>query len=146
MNITDEITASRGPIGVRCGFLPATNDFLSVAAHFTLFSDPSIYRTVSKLEAQAILTRLLHRDLVFNSIVVPEEQALRLSNSFLSKFPDAHSTFYTNIDFSREGEFAGATSAVCGPEWNSATESTFDAGLIVLGPEQAGCIWIEDED
>jgi len=116
-----------------------------VAAEFSLSPDPANYRRVTKKEAEQILTRILHKDMAYNSEVMPERSAAELSAGFLRGFDDGAASFFTNVDYSGEGRALGP-STWAGPDWKPVTEATFDAGVIAISGVQAACLWIEDED
>lgn len=87
--------------------------------------------------AREFLTAILHKDLAYKVEVMPEARAHWLSEEFLRSFGEHGSRFATNIaDVPSSSPFA----------WTPATEFTFDAGVVVLGPAAAGLLWVADED
>jgi hypothetical protein len=57
---------------------------------------------------------------------MPEQQAEQLTERFFAQF-GAGARFVTN-------------------NWCPATDATFDGGVLVIGPQRSGCLWVEDED
>lgn len=133
MNIIDAITSKRNFGVIRCGYLPDAADLQGVASFFSLSQDSSNYRQIAKSEALKILTRVLHRDMAYESEIMPIQSAAELSTLFLKNFEEKSATFFTNIDNS-----TGA--------WNPVTQATFDAGIIAISQTESACLWIEDED
>jgi hypothetical protein len=140
------VVKSKRTVGVvHCGYVSSASSLPDTASSFSLSPDISKYRKVCKAEALEILTRLLHKDMAYNSEVMPVETARELSVSFIEGFDDASATFFTNIDFSGEGKKLG-NDCWAGPNWNPVTDATFDAGIMAISPGRCGCLWIEDED
>jgi hypothetical protein len=145
LDVLEEIRRLRKFGEVRCGYVEKPATLMDLAHAFSLNDDNSLYRTVAKTEAVAILTRLLHKDLAYNQPMMPLKQAAGLAELFLAPFNDSNVRFYTNIDFSEEGQKLGPDTWA-GPKFSPVTDATFDAGVIAIAPQRAACLWIEDED
>lgn len=102
-----------------------------VARHFGLKDDPSIYRRTDRAEARELIESLLHLDLANRLALLPASRAKALAAHFLDAFPEPGAEFWTNLS---------------GTAGNPATAATFDGGVLVVGAEQCGCFWVEDED
>ena len=144
MSVVDDIRSKRPAAFVHCGFLPESLTLPAVASAFSLSPEATKYHKITKAEALQVLTRVLHRDMAFDSEIMPASVAAGLSASFLQGFEDDSATFFTNIDCSKMGKVARNTWA--GPDWRPVTEATFDAGVIAISGFQSACLWIEDED
>lgn len=145
MNVVEDIKSKRNLGTVRCGYLSHPAELPLVASEFSLSPDVAKYRRVAKREAEQIVTRILHKDMAYNSEIMPERTAADLGVGFLRAFDDRTASFFTNIDYSGEGRALGP-STWAGPDWNPVTEATFDAGIIAISGSGAACLWIEDED
>jgi hypothetical protein len=64
------------------------------------------------------------------------ERAKELAEQFLEQF-GAVAKFYSN---GWTGWETGSTG------WSPATDATFDTGVLIIGNDRSGCIWVEDED
>lgn len=144
MSIVNDIKNKRTAGIVRCGYVAQASSLLEVVSFFSLSTDLSIYRKITKTEAIKILIRILHKDMAYDSEIMPAHAAAELCASFLQDFADESTAFFTNIDYSAEGK-AGNNTWV-GPNWKPVTTATFDAGVIAVSELQSACLWIEDED
>ena len=144
MSVVNEIKNKRTAGVTRCGYLAQAGPLSEVVNFFSLSADPANYRQVAKAEAIEILTRILHKDMAYDSEIMPRQIAAELSASFLQDFADDSTVFFTNIDYSREGEISQDTRI--GPSWNPVTNATFDAGVIAISETRSACLWVEDED
>lgn len=104
----------------------------AAAERMGLNADPACYDEVTREQAIARLTRLLHKDMAHESELMPLIDAERLSMDLLSNLPH-QPVFYSNGDLVNVG-------------WNPATKSTFDSGIIAMVGGFAFGIWLEDED
>ncbi|MBO3083016.1 hypothetical protein [Cellulomonas fengjieae] len=95
------------------------------------------WETLGRAAAVDLLALLLHRDLAYSGIAAPATQARELAEGFVGSFGPEECRYATNRPL-RGGRFA--------PSWNPATSFTFDAGVIVVGRERAGVLWVADED
>ena len=127
----DDILAERDCGVVHCGLSRvAYKDVLKLAEEFGLREDPSAFEPVAASDAVALVTSVLHKDMAYSHPLMPEERAKELAQRFLAQF-GAEARFYSN----------GWPRA-----WKPATDATFDTGVLVIGDERSGCIWVEDED
>jgi hypothetical protein len=95
------------------------------------------WHEVDEKTAIRFLSALLHRDLAYRVEVMPEHRAKWLAEQFIAEFGKFNSRFATNsLDQPDRTPFA----------WTSATDYTFDAGLVVMGEAGAGLYWIANED
>lgn len=85
--------------------------------------------------ARSVIEGLLTKDLAYGSDILPAEDANFLATTFLSYFPGG--TFYTNGELALPGQVA---------TWTSMTDATFDAGVLAMTNDNAGLLWVEDED
>ncbi len=90
-------------------------------------------------DARLATTEVLARDLAYRATIMPNEDAEALAASFLRLFP-APASYWTN------GELLVAHAHGTSGAWRSATEATFDSGLVVVSATRAGILWVEDED
>jgi hypothetical protein len=101
----------------------------------------SKFRVISSSSALEIATYILHRDLAYSAELMPESEATALAREFLLPFGPL-SRFFTNASFVKnEGE-----GGILLSDYDSITDATFDTGIVVLGSEAAGMLWVEDED
>ncbi len=145
MKIVDDIKAERKAGVVRCGFLDLSAPAEDVATAFGLSGAPDSLRSIDKEDAVQILTQLLQEDMAYGSPLIPESRAAELAVEFLAGFDAVSARFFTNVDYSRDGE---KISRRCwtGLSWAPMTEATFDAGVIAISTARSACLWIEDED
>lgn len=97
---------------------------------------PVTWRTLGADEAIGALQRGLHRDLAYDSPIMPEEVALDLATRIVRFFGPA-AIFYTNQS-QAEGQSTGS--------WDPVTDATFDTGIIAVGVTRVGVVWFMDED
>jgi hypothetical protein len=102
----------------------------------------SEWRELTRATACDALERVLERDLAYGGQTMSATAAKRLAEEFVSLFP-VQASYYTNGVFPpradyRDGGWAGS--------WDPITRATFDTGVIAVGTDHAGLLWIEDED
>jgi hypothetical protein len=137
MTIAEDIITVRGGC-TDCGISShQAPSLVQLADEFSLATDVSIYREIDAAEARRLTERLLHKDLVYGAQKVKPARAAELADGFLAQFGTEGTRYYTNTWFNDSGLIES---------WNSATDSTFDAGILVIGPLCSGCLWIEEED
>lgn len=112
-----------------------------VALQFGLRPLGNAWREVDRERAATILRSLLERDLAYNSDVDSAPLAEEVSRHFVQEFCDG-ARFFTNGEWHDDNPTIGRSVGV----WTPATESTFDAGILVLHDDRVGVYWIEDED
>ena len=76
---------------------------------------------------------MLSTDLAYGSKIMPPDRAAGLWQQFLAAFEEQDIRFVTN-------------GTADGSSWGPATSSTFDQGVLVIGPARVGCLWVEGED
>src|SRR5437667_8285679 len=88
-SICNRIKAARIYGAVRCGVLSGPTESLSeLAKSFGLVDDVSNYREIDKVTAKRLLKQILHRDMAYRALIIPDEQADILTDEFLSQFPE----------------------------------------------------------
>lgn len=144
MNIADEIIAARDCGVVHCGLSSHTSPSLSeLASEFGLAPDPANYREIDAASARWLVESVLNQDMAYGAEVIPSGRARELADTFLSQFSRQQVRFFTNGSFH---ERRGTKLVWSGAAWNPVTKATFDTGVLILGPQSSGCLWVEDED
>ncbi len=102
------------------------------------------WREVDLAQARRILKHVLRRDLAYGSERIPEAEAERLVTAFLGAVGNDLSG-YTNGTWGLPPEqlSGGVTTSA---SWSPITDSTFDGGVVCVGSERLGIIWVQDED
>jgi hypothetical protein len=137
MAVVDDILAERDCGVVRCGVSRfAKQDILELAREFGLHDDPSAFAPITGSDAVALVASILHKDMAYSYPMMAEERARELAEQFLKQF-GAEAKLYSN---GWTGWETGSTS------WNPVTDATFDTGVLIIGNDRSGCIWVEDED
>ncbi len=75
-------------------------------------------------------------------IASPRLARPELTVDFVKEVTDG-ARFYTNGTFQ---EAPGTELTWSGATWNPATAATLDTGVLIVGPNRSGCLWVEDED
>ncbi len=96
-------------------------------------------------QAFAVLKRVYHKDLAYNTVIMHEERAEMLADRFLRFFKADRSRYFSNGTFYLEPTRVSDT-VFQGPTWTPAKKATFDTGVIVFDDEKIGTIWVADED
>lgn len=86
---------------------------------------------ISRSEARALLTSLLHRSLPYRAELMPLHRADWLAGEFIDVFGPYGGRFATN------GTNHG---------WTPATDYAMDRGLVVINEIGSGMFWVADED
>jgi hypothetical protein len=94
---------------------------------------------LSPEQAITALTQLLHKDMAYDSKLMPEAEAASLAHELIQHFADADAVIYTNGEWRDE---EGGELIYCSPF----TNATFDAGFLVRNKVETIAIWVEDED
>jgi hypothetical protein len=141
MDICDQIRRERTSGSTRCGVVVGRFSIGEAARAFGLADESSIYRSVSRREADAIAAYLLQTGLAYGRKIMSSSRATYLWKRFLSLFDGEDVEFFTN-----SGEDVELLTNPTQRSWTPATCSTFDIGVLVIGPTRAGCLWAEDED
>jgi hypothetical protein len=131
--------------GARCGFssLPSP-DVTELAREFGLFDGDACYKEIDEESARRLVEAVLRRDLAYNSELMPQAQARQLASQFLAYF-DPGARYYTNGTWHEVDNYFNGGS-VSGISWDPAAQATFDTGVLVIGRDRSGCLWVEDED
>ena len=103
------------------------------------------WRHIDRNTAFRVLLALLLNDMAFSYARVPEDQARQSIEEFLSKFSE-EATFFTNGNWEEGWTKTKSSSTSFGPQWEPATQATFDGGVLVLDQSRSGILWLEDED
>lgn len=143
MVVFEAIVAARA--GARCGFssLPAPS-VSELAREFGLFDGDACYKEIDQESARRLVEAVLWRDMAYNSELMPRAQAQQLASQFLANF-DSSARYFSNGTWHEEGNtFTGGSGSGIG--WDPVTSATFDTGVLVIGPDRSGCLWVEDED
>ena len=117
----------------------------SVAAEFGLRSASLIYFEVDEPAALAILQRLLHEDMAYNSELMSVADAEFLANTFIELFRKQNGRYFSNGNWHLPHEEI-EPNVLAHPGWTPATDATFDGGILAIGDSSSGCVWFEDED
>lgn len=133
MDICDRIKRARHVGKTHCGIANGRMAVSEAARTFGLADDSAIFRTIGRVEADAIATRILHTDLAYSTKIMALARANHLWQRFLEVFEGQDVEFATN-----------AGKDAC--SWMPATMATFDLGVLVIGTTNTGCLWVEDED
>ncbi|UPK03590.1 hypothetical protein [Bradyrhizobium sp. 170] len=133
IDICDRIRRKRRPGNTRCGVVAGRMTVADAARAFGLADDDTIYRTIGGMEAQEIATRVLSADLAYGSTIMSISDAADLWRQFVALFDGQNVEFFSNA-------------AAIPNAWTPATPATFDMGVLVVGADKAGCLWVEDED
>lgn len=112
-----------------------------VAQLFGLRPLGTSWREVDRERAKRILRSLLERDRAYNAELDSAPFAQEFSRQFVEEFP-VGAKFLTNGEWDVDNPKNGSPVDA----WTPATESTFDAGILVLHDDRVGVCWIEDED
>ena len=137
MGVVDDIVAERNCGVVHCGVSRfAHKDILELAREFGLHDDPSAFVPITASNAVALVASILHEDMAYSHPMMAEERANELAEQFLEQF-GAEAKLYSN------GWTGWGTGSV---GWEPATDATFDTGVLIIGDDRSGCIWVEDED
>jgi hypothetical protein len=113
--------------------LRGTATLVDVARTFGISDEAEVYVPIEESEAAAIAINILSRDLAYDTEIMSPARAAALWKQFLQLFDGQRIRFFSNCR-------AGLR------QWNPATNSTFDIGVLVVGGSSSGCLWVEDED
>nr|MDO8110603.1 hypothetical protein [Candidatus Sigynarchaeota archaeon] len=92
------------------------------------------WRLIQIETAEAILTRILWKDLAYSQERMNFSTAKRLTVDFFNNFVPPM-LYLTNGEKSAQGY-----------TWDPITEATFDGGVIVFDGQKVGMLWVADED
>jgi hypothetical protein len=136
MGVCDEIIEERDGV-VHCYVSSQLiRDVAELARRLGLRDDLECYREIGESLARGHLRLILHQDLAYHSEIMSAKRAAELADRFLEQF-GSPAKYFTNGIFHEEK---------WGASWNSVTNATFDTGVLVLGQQASGGLWVEDED
>ena len=124
--------------GIREGLFESVE---TVAKSFGLYGELGPYIEISASAASSVLTDVIHRDMAYSSEIVPLHKAKKLADAFVAEFQGSAARFFSN-GFYRHG--LGKSRLNTG--WQSATDATFDTGILVVCCSRSACVWFKDED
>lgn len=142
LHITERIKQQRGQDTI-AGILPgaASATVTHVASIFGLMESPECYEEIDAVEATKVIENVLHRDMAYETEIMPISLARELSGEFVAMFAGTDARFFTNGEWGRPREAPGV-----GPSWAPVTSATFDTGVLVVSDQTFGCVWCMDED
>ncbi len=113
----------------------ASGDLSQVLGRFGLSPDGSALVEYDRTTALTILVELLWKDMAYGCECMPRVRAEAWAERVFAEHTTAASRFYSNGNWARH------------ESWNPLTTSTFDAGVIITGPDGTYfCVWFQDED
>ena len=87
MGVAEDIIAARIYGAVRCGLsllpIPTVPE---LAREFGLRDEAGCYKEIDEPAARRLVQMVLHRDMAYNSEVMPEARAAELTDAFLAQF------------------------------------------------------------
>lgn len=92
--------------------------------------------------ARTVLVRILTRDLALNAPIMSREDGERLADRFLQYFPPP-TRFFSNTPVSDESDLEGEDTWT--GSFSGLSEATFDTGILALGEDRIGMLWVKDE-
>jgi hypothetical protein len=144
MSVFTDIVEEREQGRVQVGLSTASRPSLdALAREFGLSGDVSTLREIDAASARHLVRLVLERDLAYGAPLMDFDRASQLTDAFMEKFAGAHARFFTNGNLH---EFHGDRLGTASASWSPMTSATFDTGVLVLGSESSGCLWVEDED
>jgi len=116
-----------------------------VARHYGLQEIGAAWRQVDRSTAVMILRSLLAEDMAHQSPRLELGQVNVAIDQFMAPFAEV-TTFFTNGTWETGWQKGKHSNTVFGPDWEPITQATFDGGIVALGTDVFGILWIEDED
>ncbi|HXG11461.1 MAG TPA: hypothetical protein VNK04_17030 [Gemmataceae bacterium] len=145
MGVAEDIIAARIYGTVRCGLSSRASPTIPESAReFGLRDEAGCYKEIDEEAARRLLRLVLHRDMAYNVEIMPEVRAAELADAFLAQFGPG-TRFFSNGTWHLPA-VVRPDGGVIGPSWDPVTSATFDTGVLAIGPEWSGCLWVEDED
>jgi hypothetical protein len=113
-----------------------TGNLSRLLGKFGLTEDESLLVEHDRDSALQILVTLLWKDMAYQGECMPRQEAESLAHQILAEHESSGCRYFSNGN------------VVKGESWNPLTESTFDAGLLVINTADKHhfCIWFQDED
>lgn len=144
VDVAGEIRAARNWGDVHCGLSARPTPSVSeLAAEFGLADDPAFYKEIDVDTARWLAAMVINQDMAYNAEIVPAARAADLAERFIAQFGTEEVRYYTNGTFhENQGPKLGSPSAT----WDPVTGATFDTGILAIGRQYSGCLWVEDED
>jgi hypothetical protein len=144
VDVAAEIHAARNCGTVHCGLSSCpTPSVPELAAEFGLADNPAFYKEIDAEAARRLAAAVINQDMAYNAEILPAARAAELAERFLAQFGTEGVRFYTNGTFHENpGPKLGSPSA----SWDPVTAATFDTGILAIGRQCSGCLWVEDED
>ncbi len=115
-----------------------------LAREFGLHGELSCYKEIDETAARHLVWRVLHRDMAYNTEIMPDARAAELTDRFLAQFGPG-TRYFTNGTWHLL-PVAEAGTVIAGASWDPVTDATFDTGVLAISPECSGCLWVMDED
>ena len=144
MGVADDIFAARCSGVVHCGISSRPSPSIAeLAVEFELASELATYREIDAVSARRLVRMILSQDMAYGTMIMPSVLADELTDRFFEQFDTEGVLFYTNGNFH---ETQGSKFPSSGTGWYPATSTTFDTGVLVVGRQCSGCLWVEDED
>jgi hypothetical protein len=145
MGLVQDIIAIRICGAVRCGLSSRPSPTVpELAREFGLREEVECNKDIDEPDARRLVQMLLHRDVAYNAEVMPEARVTVLADAFLAQFGPGTRYFYNGSW--HMPPVTRPDGVVSGASWNPVTPATFDTGVLAIGLERSGCLWIEDED
>ena len=145
MGVAEDIIAARDHGAVRCGLSSQRSPAVpELAREFGLRDQPSCYKEIDEEAARHLIGLVLQRDLAYNAEVMPGASAVELADRFLAQFGPG--TRYFSNGTWHLPSIVRADGVIHGASWDPVTAATFDTGVLAIGPQCSGCLWVEDED
>lgn len=101
------------------------------------------WRPVDPREVRLLIVRTLRLSFATDHepVAEAEPKAERLADAFLGLVGDSLQAFTNGEWVEQAGTQSGITWS-----WTSATDSTFDGGVIYVGKDRSGLVWSQEED
>ena len=145
MGVEEEIIAARDCGAVRCGLSSQRSPAVSeLAREFGLREERSCYKEIDQEAARHLIRLVLQRDMAYDAEVMPEATAIELADRFLAQFGPG--TQYFSNGTWHLPSVVRPDGVIHGASWDPVTAATFDTGVLAIGPQCSGCLWVEDED
>ena len=99
-------------------------------------------RIIDLLTAKSILREIFQHDLQYWGEVMPQELATEHAENIISLIYRENSQIYTNGPWEELQVLRHST----GYSFSNLTDSTFDAGIVVISDDYAAAVLVEEED
>jgi len=143
--ILECIVGLRSAGAVRCSVDPHGGALVDVVRRAGLRPELARLHAIDGAAARRVAIRILHRDLAYARELMDESLAETLVDKFFQVLGSVPLQYYTNGTFDRMPLRVGAgLSSSC--SWLAMTEAAYDTGILVLGSDRSGYLWVEDED